>query len=78
MSENSKGKLSGRRIVRTHLAFKRAGICPSTGYEMISRGELPKPFKLSSNGRASGMFEDELDACLEERATESRSNATAV
>ena len=65
-------KPTGRRIVRAREGFKRAGLSTSTGYEKAKKGEFLKPFKITPGGRASGFFEDELDAYLEARASEGR------
>jgi predicted DNA-binding transcriptional regulator AlpA len=39
---------------------KRTGVKRSCNQELIAKGELPKPFLLSENRHAKGIFEDGL------------------
>jgi predicted DNA-binding transcriptional regulator AlpA len=49
-----------RRIVRIHDLTQWTGLGRTRNQELIAKGELPKPFLLTDNGRAKGIFEDDL------------------
>lgn len=52
------------RVLRMKDLPKKVGFAPSTIYELVARGEFPKPFKLMPGGRAAGWLEHELDNWL--------------
>jgi predicted DNA-binding transcriptional regulator AlpA len=45
----------------------RLGIGPTTYYDAVRKGQLPKPVRL---GRVTGLLEEELDAAIERLRTE--------
>jgi predicted DNA-binding transcriptional regulator AlpA len=49
-----------RRIVRVRDLPAWTGLGRTRNQELIAKGELPKPFLLTDNGRAKGIFEDDL------------------
>jgi prophage regulatory protein len=55
-----------RRILRLPGVIDKTGLGRDSIYRGGREGWFPKPIKLSE--RASGWFEDEIDACLEQRA----------
>jgi prophage regulatory protein len=56
-----------RRVLRLPEVISKTGLCRDTVYRLGRQGGgFPKPIKISE--RASGWFEDELDAYLERRA----------
>lgn len=55
-----------RRVLRLPAVIAKAGIGRDSIYRGAREGWFPKPVKLSE--RASGWFEDEIDAYLESRA----------
>ena len=52
------------RVLRMKDLPEKVGFAPSTIYELVARGEFPKPFKLMPGGRAAGWLEHELDNWL--------------
>jgi prophage regulatory protein len=48
--------------------MRKSGLARDTLYRRARTGDFPKPVKLSE--RASGWFEDEIDAWLAQRAAE--------
>jgi prophage regulatory protein len=57
-----------RRILRLPGVIQKSGIQRDSIYRLAKSGQFPRPVKLSE--RASGWFEDEIDAWLEKRAAE--------
>jgi prophage regulatory protein len=57
-----------RRILRLPDVMRKSGLARDTLYRRARTGDFPKPVKLSE--RASGWFEDEIDAWLAQRAAE--------
>jgi prophage regulatory protein len=51
------------RLVRLKEVTKRLGVCPATVYNMIQRGEFPKPGK---HGRSSVWSEEDVSAKIAE------------
>jgi prophage regulatory protein len=49
------------RVLRMIDACKKTGLCPSTIYDLVSRGLFPRPFQLVPGGRAVGWLEDDID-----------------
>ncbi len=62
-----------RRILRLPATMAKCGLRRDSIYRGGRDGWFPKPVKLSE--RASGWFEDEIDAFLERRAAERDANA---
>ncbi len=56
-----------RRILRMRDLPQKTGFQPSTLYGLIAEGKFPKPFKLSSGGRAAGWDEAAIDAWITAR-----------
>jgi|TARA_B110000977_G_C10943703_1_gene441841 predicted DNA-binding transcriptional regulator AlpA len=50
-------KTKNTRIFRMKDLPEITGLQPSTIYEQIAAGKFPKPFKLTSGGRAAGWFD---------------------
>ena len=65
----------GRNILRMPAVKAKTGFGHDTVYRLARAGQFPKPVKLSE--RASGWFEDEIDAWLESKA-KARDAATAA
>jgi prophage regulatory protein len=57
-----------RRVLRLPQTIAKSGLGRDSVYRGGREGWFPKPVKLSE--RASGWFEDEIDAWLEKRAAE--------
>jgi prophage regulatory protein len=60
--------LKSRRVLRLPATSAKTGLGRDTIYRGGREGWFPKPIKLSE--RASGWFEDEIDAFLEMRAAQ--------
>jgi prophage regulatory protein len=54
-----------RRILRLPAVLSRTSVCADTIYRWVRSGHFPKQIKLGE--RASGWFEDEVNAFLEGR-----------
>lgn len=59
---------NGRRILRLRQVIQRIGLKRDSIYRGARENWFPKPIKLGE--RASGWFEDEVDAWLQQRADE--------
>jgi prophage regulatory protein len=57
-----------RRVLRLPGVEAKSGLRRDSIYRLGKAGKFPKPVKLSE--KASGWFEDEIDAWLAERAAE--------
>jgi predicted DNA-binding transcriptional regulator AlpA len=58
------------RIIRARDLPTWTGLGRTRIQELIASGELPKPFPLTDNGRAKGIFEDDLIAWQRRRSTD--------
>ncbi len=58
--------MSSNTILRIPQTSKKTGLSRSTIYSLLSRGEFPKPIKLSI--RTVGFLESEVDQWLADRA----------
>jgi prophage regulatory protein len=67
-----------RRILRLPAVTAKTGVCPDTIYRWARNGQFPKPIKLNRSGRASGWFEDEVEAFLATRAAERDATLTTA
>jgi prophage regulatory protein len=56
-----------RRILRLRQVKERTGLSKSTIYEAIAEGKFPAAVALLAGGKASGWFEDAVDAHLDAR-----------
>ena len=56
------------RTLRMHDLPSKVGYRPSTIYALIAAGKFPKPFKLSTGGRAAGWLETTIDEWISEQA----------
>jgi prophage regulatory protein len=56
------------RTLRMRELPSKVGYRPSTIYALIAAGKFPKPFKLSSGGRAAGWLETTIDEWISEQA----------
>ncbi len=63
------------RIIRWPKVHDKVDLCRSHVHQLVSKGEFPSPIKLTSNGRASGWVESEVDAWVEQRIAASRPNS---
>lgn len=59
------------RILRMKDLPAKVGFAPSTIYELVAKGEFPKPFKLMPGGRAAGWLESTVDEWLRQCSIES-------
>jgi prophage regulatory protein len=64
-----------RRVLRLPATIAKCGIGRDSIYRGAREGWFPRPVKLSE--RASGWFEDELDAFLAKRAAERDAQSAA-
>ena len=62
------------RILRWPQVHFKVGLCRSHVHQLVSKGKFPTPIKLAPNGRASGWLEPEIDAWVEQRIADSRTN----
>lgn len=60
------------RILRWTSVGPRVGICRSHVHQLVAQGKFPPPIKLGT--RASGWLESEINAWIEQRTIESRTN----
>ena len=58
------------RVLRSREVTAKSGIPQASRYEMIARGEFPKPINLG--GPRIGWLEHEIDAWIAERVRASR------
>jgi prophage regulatory protein len=58
------------RTLRMKDLPSKVGFQPSTIYGLIAQGKFPKPFKLTSGGRAAGWDEAAIDAYITARMEE--------
>ena len=54
------------RILRMKDLPAKVGFAPSTIYELVAKGEFPRPFKILPSGRAAGWFESTIDEWLQQ------------
>jgi len=66
------------RILRFPEVNLKTGLCRSHVHQLVSKGQFPSPIKLTPNGRASGWIESEVNAWLDQRISESRSDSPAT
>lgn len=52
------------RILRMKDLPAKVGFAPSTIYELVAKGEFPRPFKILPSGRAAGWLESTIDEWL--------------
>lgn len=64
-----------RRVLRLPAIESKSGLKRDSIYRLAREGKFPRPIKLSE--RASGWFEDEIDAWLEKRAAERSEQSVA-
>ena len=56
------------KVIRHADVCKKLGISAASLFEMISRGDFPKPFPIIPQGRSVGWLESEVDAWIMQRA----------
>lgn len=61
-----------KRIIRRPQVRERINVSNSKLYEMVAKGQFPKPFVIIPGGRAVGWIEDDVDAWINERFNNSR------
>ena len=54
-------------FLRLPTVKSRTGLSRASIYRLMVLGEMPKPYALSSSGRAVGWLESEIDAYIESR-----------
>jgi prophage regulatory protein len=67
---------NSRRVLRLPKVVDKVALERSCIYRLIAAGDFPAPTKLTA--RASGWFEDEIDAWLEKRATARLSQSSPI
>lgn len=55
------------RVVRHSQVKKKLQVSSSKLYDMVARGQFPKPFSLVPNGRSVGWIERDIDQWILER-----------
>jgi len=66
------------RILKRPEVQHRTSLSRSHLYQLIKNGEFPRQISLSTNGRAVGWLETDIEAWLEQRIAESTSNNAAA
>jgi prophage regulatory protein len=73
LKQNSKTTpMTTARIIRWPKVHDKVDLCRSYVHQLVSKGLFPSPIKITSNGRASGWVESEVDAWVEQRIADSR------
>lgn len=67
---NKQQKKPKNTFIRRPSVEHRTGLSTSSLYELIAKGQFPKP--VSINTRSVGWIESEVDAWIEERISRSR------
>lgn len=65
-----------RKLLRKTVVLEATGWSNSTLYTKIAQGKFPKPVKIDPEGRASGWWEDEVEAI--QKAATDRHGASAA
>ena len=65
-------EIKRQRILRMQDLPDRIGFRPSTIYELIAKGNFPRPFKLMPGGRAAGWLEATIDNWIASRNDDSK------
>lgn len=68
MSTEQTANSTSLRIVRPHEARNRLGVSPAKLFDMVARGQFPRPFTIVPGGRAVGWLEGDVDAWISARA----------
>jgi prophage regulatory protein len=58
---------NGLTVIRHADVCKKLGISAASLFDMISRGDFPKPFPIIPQGRSVGWLESEVDAWIFDR-----------
>jgi prophage regulatory protein len=61
------GQAAGLTVIRHADVCKKLGISAASLFDMISRGDFPKPFPIIPQGRSVGWLESEVDAWIVDR-----------
>ena len=56
-----------RRLIRLPDVLRQIGLRRTQTYELIKRGQFPRPIPLCQNGRAVAWNSDDIDAWIESR-----------
>lgn len=56
-----------RRFLRLPDVLQQIGLKRTQTYELIKRGQFPRPIPLCENGRAVGWNSDDVDAWIDSR-----------
>jgi prophage regulatory protein len=62
------------KLLRKTVVLEATGWSNSTLYTKIAQGKFPKPVKIDPEGRASGWWEDEIEA-IQKRAVDHQNMA---
>jgi prophage regulatory protein len=57
------------RIIRHSVVRDRLSVSAAKLFDMIAKGQFPKPFTIVPGGRAVGWLESDVDAWIVERST---------
>ena len=63
-------------VVRHNQVRKKLNVSSAKLFDMIARGQFPKPFTLVPNGRAVGWLEVEVDQWIMERKNAMKKEGT--
>ncbi len=63
------------RVIRHANICKKLQVSSAKLFDMIARGQFPKPFTLVPNGRAVGWLEHEVDQWILDRKNAARQEA---
>ena len=66
-----------KRILRLPAVEEKIGYKHAHIYNMMKRGEFPRPIQLSPNGHSVGWLESEIDEWIDRRIEASRSGGEA-
>lgn len=69
--------MATQNLLRLPRVEAATGYKRSTIYRLIQQGRFPPPISLSPGGRASAWVEDEINAWIQKRITESRNGMGA-
>ena len=60
------------KVIRHSSTCLKLGISPAKLFDMVAKGQFPKPFVIIPGGRAVGWLEHEVDAWIIERGNADR------
>lgn len=63
------------RVIRHAMVRKKLQVSSAKLFDMVARGQFPKPFTLIPNGRAVGWLESEVDQWILDRKSAAQQEA---